>query len=57
MSKLPIILFKWKWIFCNKNIYICVCVCVCVLIVNIKFGDFVRNERNSVWKGLIILFW
>ena len=36
---------------------VCVCVCVCVLIVNIKFGDFVRNERNSVWKGLIILFW
>ena len=53
MSKLPIILFKWKWIFCNKNIYIY----ICFLVVNIKFGDFVRNERNSVWKGLIILFW
>ena len=54
MSKLPIILLSENEYFVIR-IYIYIY--ICFLVVNIKFGDFVRNERNLVWKGFIILFW
>ena len=38
-------------------IYIYIYVCIWFQAINIVFGDFVRNERNSIWKVLVILFW
>ena len=47
------IILQWEYIY----IYIYIYVCIWFQAINSVFGDFVRNERNSVWEGFVILFW